>query len=102
MAVSLGEQFDRRPASLDPRSANEDTGVRLRAESIDTQIDFGGFVLTAEGIAPHRDIDETERRLIETGDLACGDDHPHARSPQRHSAPNALHDRRSESGTFEQ
>src|SRR5579862_863593 len=102
VAVSLGEQFDRGSASLDPWSANEYAGERLAAERVDVQFDLGRLVLAAERVPSHRDVDETERRLLEPVNLARCDDHSHARSPQRHSGPNALHNRLGKTGTIEQ
>src|ERR1700729_4256654 len=80
--VAFRQQLDRRTETLDPRRAYEDRRERWAAERPDMNSDLGRIVLTAEGVAPNRDVDKTERRLIEPGDLASGDDHPHARSPK--------------------
>ncbi len=44
----------------------------------------------------------SERLLIETGDVVRGDDHPHARSPERHAGADAFDDRAVEFEALEQ
>ena len=54
-------------------------------EHLDRKVDFCAIDLTTECIATHGDIDEVERFLFETRNVVRGDDHPHARAPQRHA-----------------
>ena len=75
----------------------------MRIDSFrDRERNFFRGELSSEGVPADGDIDEPEGFLIEFGDVARGDDHPHTRPPQRHPGAHACHERLAERKTCQQ
>src|SRR3954469_2150328 len=62
VAFVLGQQLDPRTGFLDPRRADEHAAQRLRV-GLELEVGLEAQDLTAEGVPPHRDVDQAEQRL---------------------------------------
>lgn len=81
---------------VDARGTNKDRREWRRSQCRDTQSSFKAIKLASKSIAPGGDIHQVECRLsfrTSFGDAVCEQNHPRARSPDRHLAPGALPDR---------
>ena len=49
--------------------------------------------MAAERVASHGNVDQVQRSLFATGDIARDNDHAHARAPERHAVLHAAYNR---------
>jgi hypothetical protein len=63
---------------------------------------FEAVNLRPESVAAHRDVEQPERELFSTFDVAREHDHSHASPPNRHPASNSLLDRQAKTKSLHQ
>src|SRR3954447_17562257 len=104
MAGVRGHDFDGVTRGLDPRRADEHAAEATARERRAVEIDFYRVALAPVGVAPYRDVDDTEGLLIRptVHYLACEQDHPCTGAERGHAVTKAVGEGPAELGGVEQ